>query len=732
MRASSSVAGGVRPLPLALHPLTRACALACLLAPTWALAQGTLAEAASTATTLPAVEVRDRAPVRASELPPPAPGGKVARGARLGVLGNVDVMDTPFSIISYTADAVEDEQARTVGDLLRKDPSVRTMTNQGHMVENFTVRGLPVYAESIAINGMYGLAPQHSVPVEMFERIELLKGPGAMLVGLPPTGDVGGAINLVTKRAGAEPLTRLTTSYSSRSSYAVHADVGRRFGEEQRLGLRFNGLYGDGGTPLDHQTRQRGLGALGLDYQGRGWKLELDAYSVSQRIRKGSPGQVVFQGNWTQLPKAPDGSTNFFYGEDVYGNSYAQGVILRGEVDLAPNWTAFAGVGAAHHDYNGFIFGTRPVWNVADAATGRATGTVYNSWGKRDTQAYEAGVRGRFATGGVSHNLSLTANAERQKGGTRGNGTWAITASNIYNPSPVQMPAGAAPSTYNESVHDANQALSVVDTLGLMNDRLQIMAGVRAQQVNQKAAGYKKTAVTPLLGVVAKPWGDDVSLYANYVQGLSPGQVVGVGYANEGETLAPYKTRQFEVGLKWRMGELTHTFAAFEIRKPSVVTATGNVLSADGQQRNRGLEWTVFGKLTPDLGVLGGVTYTRASLTRTQGGVDEGKTPWGVPRWLANLGLEWAVPGVPGLSLNGRVNHTGSSWFDTRNIAKVPAWTTVDLGARYASRIAGKSVVFRAGVSNVANKAYWEGAWGTGRLNVGAPRTVHASATIDF
>ena len=733
MRASSSLHASVRVRLFELNPVARTCtcALGCLLAPVWALAQDA-SPPPGAAADLPSVEVRDRRPVQPGELPAAAPGGKVARGARLGVLGNVDVMDAPFNITSYTSEAIEDEQARTVGDLLRKDPSVRTMTNQGHMVENFIVRGLPVYAESIAINGMYGLAPQHSVPVEMFERVELLKGPAAMLVGMPPTGDVGGAINLVPKRAGLQPLTRLTASYATRSSYALHADVGRRFGDEQRLGVRFNGLYGDGGTPLDHQTRKRGLGALALDYQGSGWKLEMDAYSIAQRARKGSPSQVILQGNWSHIPEAPDGSTNFFYGDDVYSNSHAKGIIVRGEVELATNWTAFAAAGTARHDYDGFIFGTRPVWNVADAATGRATGTVYNSWGKRDTQAYEAGVRGRFATGAVWHNLSFTANVERQKGGTRGNGQWQITNSNIYDPSPVQMLAGAAASTYRESIRDTNQSLSVVDTMGLLNDRLLITAGVRSQRVDQKAAGYKRTAVTPLLGVVAKPWGDDVSLYANYVQGLSPGQLVGTGYANEGETLAPYKTQQYEIGVKWRRGELTNTFSAFEIRKPSIITAAGNVLRADGEQRNRGLEWNVFGKLLPSLGVLGGITYTKATLTQTQGGVDQGNSQWGVPKWLANIGLDWAVPGVPGLSLSGRVNHTGSFWLDARNQAKVPAVTTVDLGARYATRVAGHPMVVRGGVANVANKHYWDGAWGTGRLNVGAPRTFVVSVSVDF
>lgn len=716
-----------RSLRFLFNPLAGACALALGAVP--ALAQ-TVSEQAQP--TLPAVEVREAAPVQANELPPAAPGGKVARGARLGVLGNVDVMDAPFSITSYTAEAVQDEQARTVGDVLRKDPAVRTMTNQGHMVENFSVRGLPVYAESIAINGLYGMAPHHSVPVEMFERIELLKGPGAMLFGVPPTGDVGGAINLVPKRAGAQPLTRLTMGYAARSAYSLHADVGRRFGPDQRLGLRFNGLYGNGGTPLDHQTRQRGLGALAVDYKGSGWKLEMDAYSISTRIRKGAPSQVILRGNWTYVPEAPDGSTNFFYGEDVYGHSHAKGVILRGEIQLAPQWTAFAALGHSRHGYDGFIFGTRPVWAVADADTGNATGTVYNSWGDRRAQALEAGVRGRFATASVTHNFSLTATAERQKGGLRNNGQWQITGSNIYHPTPVQMPDGAAASTYRQTVNDANQSLALVDTLGFWDERLHVTLGVRAQRIHQKAANYRKNAVTPLVGVVAKPWGEDVSLYANYAQGLSPGQVVGTGYSNEGETLAPYKTRQGELGVKWRMGEMTHSVSLFQITRPFTVTTGSNALQADGQQRNRGVEWAFSGQLTRELALHGGVSYTKATLARTQGGSHQGNGQWGVPKWLANVGVEWAVPGVPGLRLSGRINHSGSAWLTEANLAKVPAWTTVDLGARYATRMAGKDLVLRAGVANVANKRHWEGFWGTGRLNVGAPRTFHLTASADF
>ena len=58
-------------------------------------------------------------------IPPPYAGGQVATGGQVGLLGNRSVMDTPFNQTSYTAKKVQDQQARTVRDVLTDDPSVR-------------------------------------------------------------------------------------------------------------------------------------------------------------------------------------------------------------------------------------------------------------------------------------------------------------------------------------------------------------------------------------------------------------------------------------------------------------------------------------------------------------------------------------------------------------------------------------------------------------------------------
>ena len=187
-------------------------------------------------------------------LPPAAPGGQAATGARLGMLGNVDVLDAPVSINAYTEQVIQDRQARTLADVLQNDPSVRFTTNSGHMLEHFKIRGLDVNGPSVALNGLYGMAPKGHIPIEFLERVEVLRGPSSLLGGMAPDATLGGSINLVTKRAGADPVTNVTASYSSDSYVQGHVDVGRRFGDDKRLGLRFNGAYGWGETGVADQA----------------------------------------------------------------------------------------------------------------------------------------------------------------------------------------------------------------------------------------------------------------------------------------------------------------------------------------------------------------------------------------------------------------------------------------------------------------------------------------------
>ncbi|NTV73821.1 MAG: TonB-dependent receptor plug domain-containing protein, partial [Holophaga sp.] len=283
-------------------------------------------------TTLREVKVSAQAWSKPAETPAPHKGGQVARGARLGILGNVDLMDAPFNVTAYTEQTIVDQQSVTVGEVLRNDPSVRFTTPDGHNAENFTIRGFDLNSSELAFNGMYGMLSGAHVPTEFLERVEIFRGPSAMLSGMSPSSAVGGVINLVPKRAGSRDVTRLTTKYASGARLGLAADIGRRFGGEKRLGIRFNGTHSDGETPLDGQKKREQFASLGVDYLGDRWTLDLDAYVSRQNQTNGSPLMVGFA-TLGQVLEAPDSSRNALRG--TFARQDTQGAMVRGEFELS-------------------------------------------------------------------------------------------------------------------------------------------------------------------------------------------------------------------------------------------------------------------------------------------------------------------------------------------------------------------------------------------------------------
>jgi iron complex outermembrane receptor protein len=170
-------------------------------------------------------------------------GGQVARGGRLGLLGNVDIMDTPFNATNYTQALIQDQQARSVGDVVQNDPSVRVARGFGNFQELYVIRGFAVNSDDLAYNGLYGLLPRQFVASELLERVEILRGANSFVNGAAPGGGgIGGAVNLVPKRARTA-LNQVTLGVESGGQAYGAFDVARRFGEGDRAGIRVNAVH---------------------------------------------------------------------------------------------------------------------------------------------------------------------------------------------------------------------------------------------------------------------------------------------------------------------------------------------------------------------------------------------------------------------------------------------------------------------------------------------------------
>ena len=706
-------------------------ALALLAYGATALAQ-TPAPAPSTANadaatpTLEQVNIRDT--YEREDLPLLAPGRKAAKGARLGILGATSIMNAPVHVNAYTRELAEDWSALTLQDVLENDPAVVFTTNKNHMLQNFNLRGLDMGAQDIATNGLYGIAPANSVPIEMFERVEVLRGPNVLLSGMPPGTSVAGTVNMVTKRALAKPIAELTFTYGTSSYGQAHADLGKRFGPEQRLGVRFNGVYGTGKMGAKDEKQTRSVGALGIDYLGDRARFSLDVYNSINKISNGSPGMFNFTGNAAipgvgVLLSPPRGDTNMFRG--THGKYDNTGVLARGEFDFSENWQGYVAFGAGEAEGKGLMFGTRAIVTGLDGAT---RGAIYNVDTRSKRQTAEAGVIGKFSTGAVKHRAQLSANILKMKEGTNNTACNYCYNTNMYDPVTPVFPNAPVWNGYDKATARTNndfRSLALADTMGFADDKVLLTVGGRHQSINQPWNNYSKSRFSPMLAAVVRPWGDSVALFGNYTEGMEPGQVVGVTYANAGEVMGSRVSKQMELGVKFQTGELTHTVSAFQIKRPSFITDPANRLVDDGEQRLRGVEWSVYGKLTQSLSVLGGVAHIKSEQRNT------GKDTYGTPGLRARLGLDWNTP-LPGLTVGGRVHYTGKQWADSGNRLRVPAWKRLDLTTSYATKIASTPVRFNASVENVTDKKYWIGTFGDGFVMVGAPRTFRVSATVSF
>jgi len=660
-------------------------------------------------------------------------GGEVARGQKIGLLGNRDYMDTPFSGTAYTEKYIEAQQPRTIIDVVQDDPTIRPFFAQGAWNDTIVIRGFT--AGTASFNGLFGIAPDFALPLAGIERVEIFRGASAMLSGIANAGAVGGTVNLVPKRATDKPINQVTALYTSNSQLGAAADFGRRFGPDNAVGLRLNAYYSDGKTPASFNNDQLLNLTAGLDYRGTDTRLDADLGWMQRNINGLRSELYVVPG--LQVPPAPSSYNNASQPWQFYDSNAVYG-LLRFEHDFTPNTTGFLKVGAQRSTGN-VLIGFPTIGNPQGDTSSFTLRAVIVS----EYLSSEAGARTKFHTGPVRHEVAL-------------NGLYLLTqtaavfggiapaSSNIY--SPIVQPTPnyySASTTAIPSSQELQTSIGLIDSMFAFDDRVQLLVGARVQRIQTSnygalgtitpdTPGSDSTAISPTVALVVRPI-KELSLYGNFIQALEPGPIVGAGFVNSGTAFPATVSKQFELGAKLDLGNFGATLSAFSITKPSAFADPAtNTFTLAGEQRNQGIEFTMFGEPLPGLKPLGGFSLMNPVLTSTVGGINNGKTAPGVANFQANVGLEWQTPYVRGLGLSGRLVYTGQTYLDPANTQPVPAWTRVDLGASYTFEPAnGKALTLRANVLNVGNANYWMST-PSSSLTQSAARTFYLSLAAAF
>ena len=662
--------------------------------------------------------------------------GKLAKEAKLGALGNKSVIDTPFSVTTYTAKTISDNQAATVSEVLKNDPSIRETTNSGHLNENIQIRGFSVGFGDYNMNGLYGMAPTGRIPTDIIDSVTVLKGPNALVAGMAPAGSVGGVVMAQTKRANQD-LTRVSASYEDDGYYKSGFDVARRLGNNKEFGVRVGGSYGQGEHIIDGMDDTNSTGVVALDYTTDKLKLNFDAYAVRDKRDNGSP-VMVSMGTIKQVIAAPSGDSNFF--PNIHGEQSSQYLGASGEYKFSPDLKVFGGAGYTEKEFSGHIHGTRMI--VQNATTGAASSQYYRVGYQEHAVAANLGLEGKFDTGAIQHTLGLRADYLTRNYWQHSAATSNAFDTNLYDP--IVDASEQMPTSYPTIVPYADNryvSYTLTDQMSMLDDKLQVILGARYQDIDTKNL-YKKTKyssdkISPSLGLVVKPFGEDLSFYASYVEGLSEGVTVSdITYptaTNKGETLAPYQTKQYELGTKYQVGSWLNTLALYQIEKPEVYQDTvTKAVKDDAETRSRGIEFSTAGQLTEDLSLMANLAYIDAEYVKSGTASQVGNTVIGTPDFTAGLGLDYKIPVVEGMSVNARASYVSEQYLNTDNSLELPDYTILDLGAKYATKIGGVNTTFRANVNNLTDEKYWSGVFGSNYAILGAGRTYKLGVTFDF
>ncbi|MFT3720440.1 TonB-dependent receptor [Pseudorhodoferax sp.] len=630
------------------------------------------------------------------------------------------IQDTPFSIVTVDEEGIREADARFLTEALRDDPSV--LSSSGAAASYGTIQQIQIRGFGLAYNTNYKLNGLSVIrfgetAMEGVGRIDVLKGLSGFAYGF---SSPGGIVNFVSKKPTEQPYRAVTLGYTSQSLLRAQADLGGRFGADDRFGYRVNLAKEHGDTPIDAVKLDRTVASGYFD-----WRVTPDL-TVAMNLerheidRTGQPFSYSLASG-VPVPAAPSGSR--FNGVDYAGYDSRETLAgLSADWKLGADWSLSAGLLKQWFSRDAY-FSLATINNARGDFTGSTQRDAlqdFPSW------AAQVSLQGRVQTGSLLHELSmgLDWHATRSyRGDYAFSSRWT---SNLYDPVPAPASDLYAVRGKYQNAFYRERGLYLTDTLHL-NERWRLIGGLRYGRISSgnlgatgaAAPAYQSSATTPMVAIVFKPV-EGTTLYASYAEGLEQGGTAPTNTGNAGTVFGALKSQQIEVGLKWQpTAAWSLTAAAYRIDKGLGYTDTAtNLYTQNGSQVHQGLEFTADGMLTRNLRLVSGLSLIDATMERTGNAAVEGGRPTGVPRQVFTAMLDYEPAFLQDVGLDAGYRWTGDRAQDATNTRFLPGYGLFDAGARYRTRINGAPAVLRAHVDNLLNKRYWDAG-----LYPGMPRT---------
>jgi iron complex outermembrane recepter protein len=679
-----------------------------------------------------------------------------------GVLGTAPVVNQPFMITEMPADEIANTQVKNLRDAIKYLPLVSYSEQQGPEILRPSTRGLQgSIAQNTMMDGM-NMAITGANPMEQYQEMQVENGLGASMYG---PANPSGAFDFILKRPTEDRTDNIYLEQDSSTVGTIYGDFAGRLGPHKIFGYRSNLLYGDGTQFVAESRLRRRLAEFAFDLRPTD-RTTLDAhYSVYDVVQRGYPGWFTYGPNKTVtgttqdpaptllLPTAPD-PTRVGYGQAYAGiNLTTQSTSARLLHDFSPNWHAMMGGLAQRLDR----FIDTPVNNITNNS-GEYSSSLATGFAPRFGIESDLGyITGTLDKWHIKQDVTLASNGYRfnqYSYATPPAASVLLGTANINDPVVFAPPSTGLPR--NVGLYQSAVVHQQGFTLGdLIYFPRRFSVRLSASQdwigvdnytfATNRVSGSNKNGISPSVSVMYKPT-QGTTAYATYASSLEQGDVAPGGTINANQALAPYRSKEWELGYKTDGKPLNISTALVRLQRPFANTeaygTTGKTIyEISGLQVNYGAEISAQGTLFHRLLIDGGFTALDPRLTDTGIGATNDKRFVGIPGYHSNLLSEYRVPGVANLSITGDWEFTGRRPQDDENLHSTPGFNTFDFGFRYSRTVFTKLATLRFTTNNITDTHYYStiaagDITGTNAssntAHLGSPRTVSSSLEFSF
>ncbi|BBH48538.1 TonB-dependent receptor [Pseudomonas sp. KU43P] len=636
----------------------------------------------------------------------------------------------PQAIDTVKAANVLDYGSNTLGKALEGIPNVSSGADT--RFDSVRIRGFEAsndfYLDGIRDDSQY-IRDLHNI-----ERVEVLKGPAAVLYG---RGSQGGIVNRVSKAPEHGRRSSIEAQGGSEDLRSLYADLSAD--PSDTVSLRLNLGNQDNNSFRDGVDGSRQLFAPSMSWQispDLNWLVQYEYSRYNRTPDRGIPGV-------NGRPADVSGSTTYGDTQRDYIDDRAQSLRSRLNYQLNDTWQLRHTLGLFQLDSdfdNTYATGYNASNNTVTRQRWQQDLTTRNLFNNLEAE-------GDFATWGVEHTLLVGLEFGHQR-----------RDPTLYTAAPVSAGGKPVPgldlnNPNRDLQHNGRMVVSsnnhtVVDSRGLylqdqirLNDQWQILAGVRFDQfevettnkVRDLSEKQDSNTTSPRLGVVYTPWRDH-SFYASWSKTFSPvgGGLIGITPGAPGNTndTSPELTRQKEIGMKsdWLDERLTTTLAIYELELYNRRTRDPNnpeITLMSGLQRSRGVELTATGNIVGNWYVRGGIGLQDATIVKDNNGL-EGNRINDVAKRNGSLFVTWK-PELGWYAETG-LTMVGERYADNQNTTVLPGYGRWDALAGFRTR----EWDVRAALSNIADKTYYSSATSAAQIQPGDPRSLVVTGTYSF